>query len=83
MHMFAVLGHQDQLYFTLPPPAPAPLVKKNFPLQLPVRNRRSVMPKEMLMKLLQNYIKLITLVKMVKKHAILSVSTAKKLKKLV
>ena len=68
MHMFAVLGHPDQPHFTLPPPnhAPAPPVKKKFPSQLPVRNGRSVRPKEMLMKLLQNYIKLITLVKIVK-----------------
>ena len=62
MHMFAVIGHPDQPHFTLPPPhhAPAPPVKKKFSLQLPVRNDGRVRPKEMLMKLLQNYIKLIT-----------------------
>ena len=69
MHMFTVLGHPDLLHFTPPPPhrAPAPApVKKKFPSQLPVRNGRSVRPKEMLIKLLQNYIKLIILVKIVK-----------------
>ena len=79
MHMFAVLGHPDQPHFTLPPPhyAPAPPVKKKFPSQLPVRIGISVRPKEMMMKLLQNYIKLITLVKIMKNMLFLVFSLPK------
>ena len=63
MHMFAVWGHQDQPHFTHLPPhyAPPPPVEKKFPLQLPLRSRGSVRSKQMLMKLLQNYIILIIL----------------------
>ena len=85
MHMFAVLGHPDQPHFTLPPPhhAPAPPVKKKFPSQLPVRNGRSVRPKINNDEAASELHKIYNIGEDSEKHAILSVSTAKKLKKLV